>query len=91
MLSAITPSLAIDHGRFLLAWAEGDPKSTTIVKVGASKNGLAFISALATVVSTQGTNARDPVVALDADALFVAWKELGVTAAVHASSLRCRE
>lgn len=91
VLSALTPSLAIDHGRFLLAWAEGDEKASTVVKVGASKNGLAFVSGLANVVSSPGVNGRDPVVALEADTMFVAWKELGPQAEVRVSPVKCRE
>ena len=87
VLSAATPSLAIDHGRFLLAWTNGDENATT-VKVGASANGIAAIAGLANVVSTPTVVARDPVVALDGDAMFIAWKEL---AEVHAASISCRE
>lgn len=91
VLSAVTPSLAIDRGRFMLAWANGDEKATT-VKVGASTNGIVALSGLATVVSTPGVLARDPVVALDGDTMFVAWKELGAGAPeVHAASISCRE
>jgi hypothetical protein len=91
VLSATHPSLAIDHGRFLLAWAEGDDKAATLVKVGASKNGLAFIAGLANAVSTAGVAAREPVVALEADTAFVAWKELGVEPQVRASTIKCQE
>jgi hypothetical protein len=102
VLSAVTPSLAIDRGRFMLAWANGDEKETT-VKVGASTSGIAAIAGLANVVSTPTVHAREPVVALDGDAMFVAWKELGsgggergrdageAAARVHAASISCRE
>ena len=91
VLSAVTPSLAIDRGRFMLAWANGDEKATT-VKVGASTNGMVALSGLASVVSTPSVLARDPVVALDGDTMFVAWKELGAGAPeVHAASISCRE
>ncbi len=87
----MTPSLAIDRGRFVLAWANGDEKATT-VKVGASTNGVAAIAGLASVVSTPTVLARDPVVALDGDTMFVAWKELGAgEPEVHAASISCRE
>jgi hypothetical protein len=91
VLSAFAPALAVDRGRFLLAWAEGDAKSSTVVKVGASKSGLAFISGVATVVSTRGVDARAPVVALEGDAAFVAWKELGHDPEVRASAISCHE
>ena len=91
VLSAVTPSLAIDRGRFILAWTNGDEKDST-VKVGASSNGVVAISGLAGVVSTPGAPAREPVVALDGDTMFVAWKELGgAEPAVHATSISCRE
>ena len=91
VLSAVTPSLAIDRGRFMLAWANGDEKATT-VKVGASTNGLVAIAGLASVVSTPTVLARDPVVALDGDTMFVAWKELGAAEPeIHAASISCRE
>jgi hypothetical protein len=90
VLSAIAPSLAIDHGRFMLAWAEGAERATT-VKVGVSKRALAYVSGLASIVSTPGVSARDPVVALDADSAFVAWKELGPETAVRASAIKCQE
>ncbi len=104
VLSAITPSLAINRGRFMLAWANGEEKATT-VKVGASTSGVAAIAGLANVVSTPTVLARDPVVALDGDAMFVAWKELDggsgsvgggadggeASARVHAASISCRE
>jgi hypothetical protein len=91
VLSATSPSLAVDHGRFVLAWAEGDEKATTI-KVGASRLGLAPIPGLATVVSTAGAAAGGPAVAIDGDAMFVAWVERsGQAAAVRASALSCLE
>jgi hypothetical protein len=91
VLSAVTPSLAIDRGRFILAWANGDEKDST-VKVGASTNGVVAVSGLAGVVSTPGAPAREPVVALDGATMFVAWKELGGTEPeVHATSISCRE
>jgi hypothetical protein len=91
VLSAVTPSLAIDRGRFMLAWANGDEKATA-VEVGASTNGVVALSGLASVVSTPSIEARDPVVALDGDTMFVAWKELGASAPeVHATSISCRE
>lgn len=91
VLSAVTPSLAIDRGRFVLAWANGDEKDST-VKVGASTNGVVAVSGLAGVVSTPGAPAREPVVALDGDTMFVAWKELGsAEPEVHATSISCRE
>jgi hypothetical protein len=91
VLSAVTPSLAIDRGRFMLAWSNGDEKAST-VKVGSSTNGVVAISGLAGVVSTPGVLAREPVVALDGDTMFVAWKELGAGATeVHAASISCRE
>jgi hypothetical protein len=91
ILSAVTPSLAIDRGRFILAWTNGDEKDST-VKVGASTNGVVAISGLAGVVSTPGAAAREPVVALDGDTMFVAWKELGgLEPEVHATSISCRE
>ena len=91
VLSALTPSLAIDRGRFMLAWTNGDEQTAT-VKVGASRNGIVAIPGLASVVSTPSVAARDPVVALDGDVMFVAWKELGTTEPeVHAASISCRE
>lgn len=91
VLSAVTPSLAIDRGRFMLAWANGDEKATT-VKVGASTNGLIAVSGLASVISTPGAVASDPVVALDGDTMFVAWKELGAAEPeMRATSVSCRE
>jgi hypothetical protein len=91
VLSAVTPSLAVDRGRFILAWTNGDEKDST-VKVGASTNGVVAISGLAGVVSTPGAPAREPVVALDGDTMFVAWKELGgAEPEVHATSISCRE
>jgi hypothetical protein len=91
VLSAVTPSLAVDRGRFILAWANGDEKDST-VKVGASTNGVVAVSGLASVVSTPGAPAREPVVALEGDTMFVAWKELGGTEPeVHATSISCRE
>jgi hypothetical protein len=91
VLSAVTPSLAVDRGRFILAWANGGEKDGT-VKVGASTNGVVAISGLAGVVSTPGAPAWGPVVALDGDTMFVAWKELGsAEPAVHATSISCRE
>jgi hypothetical protein len=91
VLSAVTPSLAIDRGRFLLAWANEDEKAST-VKVGASVNGIVAIAGLASVVSTPSSVAREPVVALDGDTMFVAWKELaGAEPEVHAASISCRE
>lgn len=91
VLSAVTPSLAVDRGRFILAWTNGDEKDST-VKVGASTNGVVAVSGLAGVVSTPGAPAREPVVALDGDTMFVAWKELGgAELEVHATSISCRE
>jgi hypothetical protein len=91
VLSAVTPSLAVDRGRFILAWANGDEKDST-VKVGASTNGVVAVSGLASVVSTPGAPAREPVVALEGDTMFVAWKELGgAEPEVHATSISCRE
>ena len=94
VLSAVGPSLAIDRGRFMLAWVNGDANATTR-KVGASTNGVAAIAGLASVVSTPTVLARDPVVALDGDAMFIAWRELDgdgdASAQVHAASISCRE
>lgn len=87
--SAYAPALAIAEGRFLLAWAEGD--TTGVVKAGASPKGLAGALALAGAVSTPGVDAKSPVVALDHDALFVAWQEVaaGREAELRASPLQC--
>jgi hypothetical protein len=91
VLSAVTPSLAIDRGRFMLAWANGDESATT-VKVGASTKGVIAISGLAGVVSTPAAVAREPVVALDGETMFIAWEELGGAAPqVHATSISCPE
>ena len=91
VLSATKPSLAIDHGRFLLAWTEGEDRSST-VKVGASRRGIAPISGLATVVSSAGVIAEAPAVAIDNDALFVAWLERGAAEpSARAAALKCRE
>lgn len=87
VLSASKPSLAIDHGRFLLAWTEGDDKATT-VKVGASRKGLASVAGLATVVSSAGATAEAPAVAVADDALFVTWVE---QSSVRAAALKCLE
>jgi hypothetical protein len=95
------PSLAIDRGHFVLAWAEGD-ENATVVRVGASKQSLAAISGLSTVASDVGMVARDPVVAIDGDAMFVAWTERERGAAadsgdgrepriVRTSALKCLE
>ena len=91
VLSATKPALAIDHGRFVLAWTEGDDDRTT-VKVGASRLGLAPIAGLAAVVSSAGAAANHPAVALDGDALFVAWSERrGAEESTRASALTCVE
>ncbi|MDB4933839.1 MAG: hypothetical protein JWP87_811 [Labilithrix sp.] len=89
VVSATMPSLAIDRGHFVLAWAEGD-ENATAVRVGASKQSLAAISGLSTIASATGVVARDPVVAIDGDAMFVAWTEraLGL---VRTAALKCLE
>jgi len=87
VLSATKPALAIDHGRFLLAWTEGEDRATT-VKVGASRSGLAPIPGLATVVSSAGATAEAPAVAVADDALFITWVEQN---SVRAAALECRE
>lgn len=93
VLSATEPSLAIDRGHFGLAWSEGDEKAT-VVKAAASKNGLAALPSHANPMSTPGASAREPVIALDGDATFLAWKETaapGSEPRVHASSIKCVE
>jgi hypothetical protein len=95
VLSATKPALAIDHGRFLLAWTEGDESRTT-VKVGASRSGIAAVFGLAAVVSTPDTVADYPVVAMDGSALFIAWNEHGPrdggrAGSTRATALRCLE
>jgi hypothetical protein len=86
--SAYAPALAIDNGRFLLAWAEGDV--TGVVKAGASTGGLAGALALAGAVSTPGVDAKSPVVALDGDTRFVVWQETaGGNTELRASPLAC--
>jgi hypothetical protein len=105
VVSATLPSLAVDGARFLLAWAEGD-EHATVVRVGASTKSLAAISGLSDIVSKPGLLARDPVVALEGDAMFVAWTERArpdtaalardahdtrEPAVVRASALRCLE
>ena len=87
VVSASSPSIAIDGSRIMLAWVEGDEKTAT-VKVGASKTGLVAISGAATVASNPGVAASGPVVAVDDDAMFVTWKESG--SEVRASTLKCR-
>ena len=64
VLSATTPALAIDHGRFVLAWTEGDDPATT-VKIGASRLGIAAIPGVANVVSGVGSAGEAPAVAID--------------------------
>lgn len=90
VLSAYSPALAIEGGRFLLAWTEGDKSG--VVKAGASTSGLTGALALAGVVSHPGTDAKSPRVALDRDAMFIVWQEVaGQTTVVRASPLRCQE
>jgi hypothetical protein len=88
--SAYSPALAIEGGRFLLAWTEGE--KTGLVKAGSSMSGLTGALALAGVVSTAGVDAKSPTVALDGRALFVVWQEVAdKTTELHASPLRCQE
>ena len=83
--SAYAPALAIERGRFLLAWAEGD--TTGVVKAGASDHGLAGALALAAAVSTPGVDAKSPAVAIDHDGMFVVWQS--GNAELRASPLAC--
>jgi hypothetical protein len=90
--SAFAPALAIDeNGRFLVAWMEGDDKRG-IVKVGVSRRGMAAAVALARPVSNEATNARDPEVGLDKNAMFLVWQEYGKnTQELRAATLECLE
>lgn len=90
--SAFAPALGIDErGRVLVAWMEGDDKKG-IVKVGVSKRGMASAVALARAISNEGTNARDPEVGLDKNAMFLVWQEYGkTTQELRAASLECME
>lgn len=90
VLSASAPAIAIDGSRFVLAWVEGDEKSA-VVRVGSSKNGLAAVSGLANTVSNAGAAASGPVVAVENDAMFIAWTENGATPEVRASAIKCVE
>jgi hypothetical protein len=92
VVSATEPSLAIDRGRFFLAWSQVDEKAT-IVKAAASKSGLAALPGLANAMSTPGASAREPVVALESDAMFMAWKETapGSEPRVRAATVKCLE
>jgi hypothetical protein len=90
VLSAYSPALAIEHGRFLLAWTEGE--KTGVVKVGASTSGLTGALALAGVVSSEGVDAKSPRVALDQGAMFIVWQEIaGGASTLRASPVRCQE
>ncbi len=92
IVSAFAPALGFDErGRVLIAWMEGDDKRG-VVKVGASKRGIASAVALGYVVSNEGTNARDPEVGLDKDAMFLVWQEYGkTTQELRAAALDCME
>ena len=83
--SAYAPALAIDGGRFLLAWAEGD--MTGVVKAGASDRGLAGALALAAAVSTPGSDAKSPAVAVDHEGMLVVWQS--GSGELRASPLTC--
>lgn len=91
VLSATQPSLAIDGGRFLLAWTEGEG-SSSVVKVGASRAGLQPIPGLAGIVSRSGVPSDSPVVALEGDSLSITWVEHASGAAsARAAVLKCQE
>ena len=88
VLSARMPSLAIDRGRFLLAWAEGDEKATT-VKVGASRQGLAANPGPRDrrLECRRGARKLRPLRSTS-DAMFLAWTERsGAQTSVRASAL----
>lgn len=94
VVSATEPSLAIDRGRVFLAWTQGDEKAP-VIKAAASKSGFAALAGLANVMSAPGAIAHEPVVALENDTMFMAWKETAPAPAseprVHASSVKCQE
>lgn len=90
VVSAYSPSLAIDGSRFLLAWTEGDKLG--VVKAGASNSGLTGALALAGVISNAGIDAKTPRVALDRGSMFIVWEELAEkTKELRASPIRCQE
>jgi hypothetical protein len=91
VLSAYAPAIAYEDGRFVLAWTEGADEKSAVVKVGSSKVSMASIPGLAVAASTPGAAASAPVVAVDHDAMFLAWHERGATSAVRASTIKCVE
>jgi hypothetical protein len=72
--SAFAPSVAVDGKRWAVAWMEGDEK-TGVVKAGSGTQRVEDAVAKAAIVSTPGTNARDPEIAVSQGDVFVAWQE----------------